>query len=84
MTDSEQHSVDLSSTDGSTTVGEMNVTIYDGRPVLTKEYIRGFLKTNRRHYYETPEANDLLYLHSKGFKEIDCMEMFPELKCLYF
>ena len=42
------------------------------------------LKNNQNLYYTTPEVNDQLYLHFKGYKEIRNMQMFPNLKCLYF
>ena len=35
-------------------------------------------------YYRTPHLNEKLYLHYKGFSRFKNMEMFTELKCLYF
>ena len=52
--------------------------------VLTEKHIMKLLKNNQNLYYTTPEVNDQLYLHFKGYKEIRNMQMFPNLKCLYF
>ena len=35
-------------------------------------------------YYRTPELNEKLYLHYKGFHTIKNLEQFTDLKCLYF
>ena len=55
-----------------------------GCPVLTEAYLKKFLNRNLNLYYGTPEVNDCLYLHRKGFKELKNMHLFPNLKCLYF
>ena len=56
----------------------------DGCPVLTPAYVRHMLQTDLKRYYATPEVNDTLWLLKKGFRYIKCMDMFPELECLYF
>lgn len=35
-------------------------------------------------YYRTFELNEKLYFHYKGFAKIENMQLFPELKCLYW
>lgn len=35
-------------------------------------------------YYRTLELNEKLYFHYKGFAKIENMQLFPELKCLYW
>ena len=54
------------------------------RPILTKAYLQHMCKNDQKTYYVTPEVNDVLYLQMKNFKYIRNMEMFPDLKCLYF
>ena len=50
---------------------------------LTKEWIKKFLRKEHRLYYTTPELNDCLYLHYKGFRQIENLEEFTGLKVLY-
>lgn len=54
------------------------------RPILTRAYIEHMCKNDQKTYYATPEVNDVLYLQNKNFKYIRNMDMFPDLKCLYF
>lgn len=35
-------------------------------------------------YYRHFELNEKLFLHYKGFTELENMHLFPDLKCLYF
>ena len=42
------------------------------------------LASDLRLYYRTPELNEKLYLHYKGFHKIKNLEQFKDLKCLYF
>lgn len=38
---------------------------------MTKEYIQKLLRSDFQLYYCSPELNDSLYLHYKGFVEIE-------------
>jgi len=42
------------------------------------------LRKEHRLYYGTPELNDALYLHYKGFRKIENLDEFTGLKVLYF
>jgi len=53
-----------------------------GKPRITKEFLKRLLK-DRENYYTTPELNDILYLHYKGFEKIENLEEFKKLKVLY-
>jgi len=37
---------------------------------LSKEWLKKFLRKEHRLYYCTPELNDALYLHYKGFRKL--------------
>jgi dynein assembly factor 1 len=50
---------------------------------LTKEWLKKFLRKEHKLYYSTPELNDCLYLHYKGFRKIENLEEFTGLKVLY-
>lgn len=50
---------------------------------LTKEWLKKFLRKEHKLYYSTPELNDCLYLHYKGFKQIENLDEFTGLKVLY-
>jgi len=56
----------------------------DGRPVLTQGVIKNIIKKGGQMYYKTLEINDVLHFHMKGFQEIRNMDLFPNLKVLYF
>jgi dynein assembly factor 1 len=56
----------------------------DGSPVLTKRFLLELFKKEWRRYYRTPELNEKLFLHYKGFSYIKNMHVFTDLKCLYF
>lgn len=51
---------------------------------LSKEWLKKFLRKEHRLYYSTPELNDALYLHYKGFRKLENLEEFTGLKVLYF
>lgn len=50
---------------------------------LTKEYLKKLLRKEFKLYYTTPELNDCLYLHYKGFEKIENLEEFTGLKVIY-
>mmetsp|Transcript_10107 Transcript_10107/g.17068 ORF Transcript_10107/g.17068 Transcript_10107/m.17068 type:complete len:512 (-) Transcript_10107:334-1869(-) len=56
----------------------------DGSPVLSKRFLLELFKKEWRRYYRTPELNEKLYLHYKGFSYIRNLDIFTNLKCLYF
>jgi dynein assembly factor 1 len=41
---------------------------------MTKEYIHKLLRSDFQLYYCTPELNDSLYMHYKGFVAIENLE----------
>lgn len=55
-----------------------------GHPILTNRYLRELFRTEWKKYYRTPELNEKLYLHFKGFSKMQNLEQFTQLKCLYF
>lgn len=56
----------------------------DGAPILTNRWLRELFKKEHRKYYRTPELNDKLFIHYKGFSYMKNLEQFTQLKCLYF
>mmetsp|Transcript_20572 Transcript_20572/g.31349 ORF Transcript_20572/g.31349 Transcript_20572/m.31349 type:complete len:443 (-) Transcript_20572:306-1634(-) len=56
----------------------------DGSPRLTNRFLFELFRKEWRKYYRTPELNEKLYLHYKGFSYITNMAQFTQLKCLYF
>ena len=52
-----------------------------GYPIITKKYLR-----ENCYYdsgYDTPELNDVLYLNMRGFRKIENVEEYNEVKVLY-
>lgn len=55
----------------------------NGKKRMTKEFLKKLLRSDIKLYYTTPYLNDILYLHYKGLDEIENLEEFTGLKCLY-
>ena len=54
----------------------------NGRPIITKEYLKNLCEYLDK--YTTPELNDSLYLNCKGFKKMENLSDYFNLKALYF
>lgn len=54
---------------------------FDGFPVMTKETIRCAVLEHGG--YSTPALNDSLYLHYKGYRDIENLEEYVNLKALW-
>jgi hypothetical protein len=52
-------------------------------PRMTERFLDRLLCTNHKLYYRTYDLNDCLYLHFKGFKQIENLHHFVNLKVLY-
>lgn len=50
---------------------------------MSRKFFNKFLCSNYRLYYRTHELNDILYLHYKGFRKIENLQTFSNLKVLY-
>jgi dynein assembly factor 1 len=55
----------------------------DDTPRLTTKWINKLLCSNYKLYYRTHELNEVLYLHFKGFRIIENLDTFTNLKVLY-
>lgn len=54
-----------------------------GGTEMTKKELRKIIDNDRRMYYRTEELNDKLYIHYKGWREIQSLEGWTGLKTLY-
>lgn len=50
---------------------------------MSRKFFNKLLCSNFRLYYRTHELNDILYLHFKGFRKIENLQTFTNLKVLY-
>lgn len=50
--------------------------------VLCKQELKNILRKDR-NYYSTPELNDVLFLHFKGYRKIEALEEFTGLRTLH-
>lgn len=50
--------------------------------VLCKQELKNLLRKDR-NYYSTPELNDVLFLHFKGYRKIEALEEFTGLRTLH-
>ena len=55
----------------------------DSYPRITQQFLNKLLRSDIKNYYSTRYLNDKLYLHYKGFKQIENLEEFTGLKVLY-
>lgn len=53
----------------------------DGLNKLTFEYLVALCEENKQ--YTVPHLNDVLYLHFKGFKKIEALDRYTELKSIW-
>lgn len=52
-------------------------------PKMSRRWLDKFLCSNFKLYYRTHELNECLYLHFKGFRQIENLDTFINLKVLY-
>lgn len=50
---------------------------------ITKEFLKKLVKSDFKTYYTTPELNDCLYLHYKGFNKICNLEPYTGISLIY-
>ena len=55
----------------------------NGEVRISVKYLKKLFRDNYKLYYGTFELNEKLYLHYKGFKKIENMHLFPDLKWIY-
>jgi len=53
----------------------------EGKNILTQDFIKNVCELNGQ--YLTPKLNDTLYLHFKGFRKIEGLEQYTNLKSIW-
>ena len=53
----------------------------NGKNMITERYLRELCELNGQ--YVTPALNDALYLHFKGFRKIENLDSFKNIKALW-
>jgi dynein assembly factor 1, axonemal len=54
-----------------------------GKKRMTKAFLKQLLRSDIKLYYTTAYLNDILYLHYKGLDEIENLDEFTGLRCVY-
>jgi len=50
---------------------------------MSKEFLKKMLRSDIKNYYTTPYLNETIYLHYKGFDNIENLDEFTGLKVIY-
>jgi dynein assembly factor 1 len=77
------NSSETSSTKHDNSQNDIPVEEEDDTPKMDNQFFKKLLRSDIRQYYSTPELNEILYLHFKGFRKIENLEQFPLLKVVY-
>lgn len=80
---SKENSANLTNKLGSGRLYQQKPEPEDESKRITKQFLKNLLRSDIKLYYCTPNLNDALYLHYKGFEAIENLEEFADLKVLY-
>ena len=53
----------------------------NGKNIITERYLKELCEENGQ--YSTPALNDALYLHYKGFRKIENLESFKNVRAIW-